>query len=109
MPSYASYCPRIDPDNPHKNRIPGADANLFEATLGTLLVFYNAMRPDPIDYGLLQDSKAGMRSLDEAMQRFKQMSLLKKTLDQLSSGLGARLHGSILETRCPDSPPMLMR
>lgn len=82
-----------------ENRAPSADANPFEVTLGTLLVFYNAMRKEPYDCGVLQNNRAGMGSLEEALQIFESTKLLERTINELSPGLGSRIHSAILSGR----------
>ena len=106
-PSYA-YCARIELEDVNKhrveNRLPSADANPFEVTIGTLLVFYNALRRDPIlSCCDLPDDKAGMKSLEDSIRIFNERPLLKLTLDELSEGLGTRLHSAILRARATPS------
>ena len=102
-----AYCLRTKEGEPHltriENRLPNADADPFEVTLGTLLVFYNALRLDPIELGLLNDTKAGLRSLDESLALFRDSTLLKRTLDELdpSKMLGTRLQQAIIHSRDP--------
>lgn len=83
-----AYCHRInqerEPDKNHiENRLPDGAASPFEVTIGTLLVFFNAMREKPIECGPLQNKRAGMGSLNEAKKYFEQLPLLKNTLNEL--------------------------